>query len=132
MKIVATAAEFDQELQVLLDHHGCALVSTSHLATEARACREEIDVYEIGSETVERDAFFHYIVADGVAIFLFDGDPFLVYVFPCNPHELISHVESEYTAEDVEACKHYISTILGRRADLAVHCDVAYLWMERH
>jgi hypothetical protein len=131
MKIVATATEFDREIQRLLERHGCALVSTYHLAIEARACREEIHVYDIGAETIDREAFFHYIVADGVAIFLFDGDPFLVYVFPCNPHELITHVESEFTMEDVEDCKHYVSTVLGRRADIAVSSEIAYRWMQK-
>jgi len=129
MNIVSSASEFDQELQQLLDHHGCALVSSRLLAVDVKSCREEFQVYDIEAETVTGEAFFHYIVADGIAVFLFDGDPFLVYVFPCNPHELITYVESEFTMRDVEDCKHYVSAILGKRADIAISPEVAYLWM---
>ncbi|HJP35884.1 MAG TPA: hypothetical protein QF901_07825 [Gammaproteobacteria bacterium] len=130
MEIVSTPSEFDRELQRLLDDHGCELVSTRHLAIEARACREEIVIYDLSAETSVRDAFFHYIVAEGIAIFLFDGDPFLAYVFPCNPHELITHIESEFTMANVTECKHYLSAILGKHADIAVSSEIAYLWME--
>jgi hypothetical protein len=130
MKIVDTAAELDREIQRLLEQHGCALVSTRHLAIEARMRRDDARVYDIGAGAESGEAFFHYIVADGVAIFLFDGEPFLVYVFPCDPHALITHVESEFSDTDVADCKRYVATTLRRRADIGASREVAYLWME--
>jgi len=85
--------------------------------------------YDPNSDSMLSDPFFHYVVTDGVAIFLFDGDPFLFYAFACDPHELITYVESDFAHTDVEACKEYVAGVLGKRADIAVSSELAYRWM---
>ena len=130
MKIVSSAAELDQELQRLLDLHGCVLLSSRHLAREVKTCREESQVYDLDSGENRNEPFFHYLVEAGSAIFLFDGDPFLIYIFTCYPHELISYLESESTKLDVEQAKHYVGTMLGKRADIAASAEVANLWID--
>ena len=130
MNIVTSAPELDQELQRLLDYHGCALVSNRHLAMEARACRDESQIYDHNGATSTGEPFFHYLVEAGTAIFLFDGEPFLVYVFNCNPHELITYVEAEFSVTDVDKAKYYVSTVLGKHADIAASSAAAYLWMD--
>lgn len=131
MKVVASVAELDLELQQLLDRHGCVLLSSRHLAREAKACRDESQVYDLDSAVSSNEPFFHYLVEAGSAIFLFDGDPFLIYVFGCNPHELITYLESKSTELDVEQAQHYVGTMLGKRADIAISSEVANLWMDQ-
>ncbi len=130
MKIVASVAELDLELQQLLEHHGCVLLSSRHLAREAKTCRDESHVYDFDTGASRTEPFFHYLVEAGSAIFLFDGDPFLIYVFPCHTHELITYLESESTELDVEQAKHYVGTMLGKRANIAASSKIANLWMD--
>ena len=129
MKIVYNAAELDLELQRLLDHHGRTLVSSRHLAMESKRYRDDSQIYDLDAGTTTDAEFFHYLVDIETAMFLFAGEPFLIYVFTCNPHELITYVESEFTESDVELAKDYIATMLGKRVDLAVSATVADLWM---
>ena len=130
MKIATSPTELNVELQQLLDRHDCLLVASRHRALEAKTRRDESQVYELDSASTANETFFHYLVEAGTAIFLFDGDPFLIYVFACNPHELITYLESESTLLDVEQAKYYVATMLGKRADIAVSSEVAKLWMD--
>lgn len=129
MEIITDVAELNRVLQELLDHHGCTIVAPRHLAAEAHAYREASLSYDLETDAHVGEPFFHYVVTDGVAIFLFDGDPFLFYAFRCDPHELITYVDSDFDHTDVEACKEYVAGVLGKRADIAVAADLAYRWM---
>ncbi len=130
MKIVYSASELDLELQRLLDQHGCSLVSSRHLAIEAKAYRDESQTYDLDAGTTTGEEFFHYPVDAGTAIFLFAGEPYQIYVFACDPHELITYVESAFNESDVDLAKDYVATILGKRADVAASSEVADLWMD--
>jgi hypothetical protein len=130
MRVVSSIAELNLELQQVLEHHGCALVSSRHLADDARAYRDESQIYDLNSETTTNEPFFHYLVDAGTAIFLFDGDPFLFYVLAFHPHELITYLESESTKLDVEQAKDYVATMLGKRADIAASAEIAGQWMD--
>ena len=129
MQIVTNVAELNRVLQDLLDQHGCTLVAPRHLAAEAQACREASLSYDLETDAEIGGPFFHYVVTDGIAIFLFDGDPFLFYAFRCHPHELITYVEADFEPGDAEACKEYVAGVLGKHADIAVAADLAYRWM---
>ena len=131
MSSIKTVEEMDRAVRELLSAHGCTIVSPRHLAAEAFVYREESLAYDLESDSMRSEPFFHYVVTDGVAIFLFDGDPFLIYAFRCHPHELITYVESDLKHTDVEACKHYVASVLGKRADIAVDPELAYRWMEK-
>lgn len=130
MKIVYSASELDLELQRLLDQRGYTLVSSRHLAMEAEAYRDESQTYDLDAGTTTGEEFFHYLVDAGTAIFLFAGEPFLIYVFTCNSHELITYVEPAFNESDVDLAKDYVATILGKRADVAASSEVADLWMD--
>ncbi len=130
MQIVYSVEELDLELQRLLEHRGCTLVSSRHLAIESKSYRDEAQTYNLDTGATTGEEFFHYLVDAGTAIFLFAGDPFLIYVFACDPHELITYVESAFNHSDVDLAKDYVATILGKRADVAVSAAVADLWME--
>jgi hypothetical protein len=126
---ITTPSELDRAIRELLAAHGCTIVSPRHLAAEARAYREESLAYDPAADSMESEPFFHYVVAEEIAIFLIDGDPFLIYAFRCRPHELITYVENDLRHTDVDACKYYVATVLGKRADIAVSAELAYRWM---
>ncbi len=132
MKIVDTAKAYDDALRQLIEAHKCTLVSTRLLALEAKACRDAVSAFDLESNALISEGFFHYIVTDGIAIFLVDGDPFLTYVFRCNPHDVITYVEGEIDTSDVDQCKYYLGTILGQSANLGVSNTIAYQWMDQH
>ncbi|MFT4564327.1 MAG: hypothetical protein ACI9BW_004090 [Gammaproteobacteria bacterium] len=120
----------DQTIRELLDDRGCTLVSPRHLASEALASREESLAFDLETDSMQSEPFFHYVVMEDVAIFLFDGDPFLIYAFHCHAHELITYVDADFAHTDVDRCKDYVASVLGKRADIAVSAELAYLWME--
>ena len=130
MKIVYSASELDLEFQRLLDQRGCTLVSSRHLAMEAKAYRDESQTYDLDAGTTTGEEFFHHLVDAEIAIFLFAVEPFLIYVFACDRHGLITYVESAFNESDVDLAKDYVTTILGKRTDVAASSEVAELWMD--
>ena len=129
MNIVRGVAELNQGLQQLLENRDCSLVSARHLATEMVALRVEREVYDPNTDTTVVEPHFYYIVVDGTAIFLFADDPFLIYVFDCTTHDLITHIESLFSNDAVERCKNYLASLHGKGADLAASATIGYEWM---
>jgi hypothetical protein len=130
MSKITNVEEMDQAIRELLNERGCTLVSPRHLAREALVFREDSLAFDLETDSMQSEPFFYYVVMEGVAIFLFDGDPFLIYAFHCYPHELITYVDADFKPTDVEACKYYVGAVLGKRADIAVSAELAYRWME--
>lgn len=132
MNSISNPDELEHAFFALLEEHDCTLVRPKHLAVEAYAHVEASIAYDLESDSMQSEPFFHYVVTDGIAIFLIDGDPFLVYAFRCDPHELITYVESALKPTDVEQCKEYVAAVLGKRAGIAVSAEIAHRWMADH
>ena len=93
------------------------------------ALRVEREVYDPNTDTTVVEPHFYYIVVDGTAIFLFAGDLLLIHVFDCTIHDLITYIESRFSIDDVEHCKHSLASVHGKGAGLAASATIGYEWM---
>ena len=132
MRVIESVEELESSLQQLLDAHDCALVSVRHLGVESRSHRDADPVFDLATGSASDPEFFHYVVADGIAIFVVSGNPFTFYVFRCEPHTLITHMESNIDTTDTERCKQYLHVELGQRANMGTHIEIANAWMDRY
>lgn len=121
--------EFESRLSSLLSAAGCRKYGVSELHRDTRECRDGIYTDDIAHGNSIADSFFHFMIAENVAIFIFFEETFSAFVFPCDEYELINET-GQFAMSDMNACKTLLAERYGKKTpDLIIPRALAELWV---